>query len=88
MDRLGKTYGNLMVDLRAGNAKLAARAERIVVLATGCSDGEARDALQAAGGEVKPAILAQLTGDPVEDARRALAAAGGDLRAALSRRAG
>jgi N-acetylmuramic acid 6-phosphate etherase len=88
MVRLGKTYGNLMVDLRAGNAKLAARAERIVVLATGCADAEARAALRQAGGEVKPAILALLTGAPAAEARRALDAAGGNLRAALSRRAG
>jgi N-acetylmuramic acid 6-phosphate etherase len=88
MVRLGKTYGNLMVDLRADNAKLAARAERIVVLATGCSDGEARAALREAGGEVKPAILALLSGAPVAEARLQLDAAGGNLRAALSRRAG
>ena len=57
MIRLGKTYGNLMVDVRASNEKLRARSRRIVALATGASDEEIEAALAATDGEVKNAIL-------------------------------
>lgn len=83
MIRLGKAYGNLMVDLRATNDKLAARAVRIVMQATGCDAETAARALDGAGQEVKLAILSLLTGEPAEIARRRLAAAGGVLRDAL-----
>jgi N-acetylmuramic acid 6-phosphate etherase len=83
MVRLGRTYGNLMVDLRATNEKLRARCHRIVTLATG-ADREAVDrALAAAGGAVKPAILALLTGLAPEPAARLLAEHGGRLRDAV-----
>ena len=45
MIRLGKTYGNLMVDVRASNEKLRARSRRIVALATGAGDAAIEDAL-------------------------------------------
>lgn len=83
MIRLGKAYGNLMVDLRATNDKLAARALRIVMQATGCGAAEGEAALARAGQEVKLAILTLLTGEAVEAARARLAAAEGVLRAAL-----
>ena len=57
MVRLGKTFGNLMVDLRATNEKLRERAIRIVQAVTGADRGVAEDALLAADWEVKPAIL-------------------------------
>jgi N-acetylmuramic acid 6-phosphate etherase len=57
MVRLGKTYGNLMVDLRAWNAKLADRSERILMETTGVPREEARRALDAADGRVKVAIV-------------------------------
>ena len=57
MIRLGKTYGNLMVDVRASNEKLRARSRRIVALATGADDAEIEAALAATDGEVKNAIL-------------------------------
>ncbi|MGH8915579.1 MAG: N-acetylmuramic acid 6-phosphate etherase [Acidimicrobiia bacterium] len=83
MVRLGKTFGNLMVDLRATNAKLKDRARRIVAQATGAGAEEVELALDAAEGEVKVAIIMLLTkGDP-ETARRQLAAGDGVERKAL-----
>ncbi len=84
MVRLGRTFGNLMVDVRAGSEKLVDRARRIVATAAACSPAEAAGALESAGGEVKTAIVALLTGlDPAESRRR-LAAANGVVRQALS----
>ena len=57
MIRIGKTYGNLMVDLRAASAKLVDRGERIVMSVTGGSRDEAREAITAAGGSVRTAIV-------------------------------
>ncbi|GGF58706.1 N-acetylmuramic acid 6-phosphate etherase [Marmoricola endophyticus] len=85
MVRLGKTYGNLMVDLRATNEKLTARSWRIVHDATGAADDEVDDALADAGGEVKTAIAVLVAGVDVDTARAALVDAGGVLRAALLR---
>ncbi|MFG2969236.1 N-acetylmuramic acid 6-phosphate etherase [Streptomyces sp. NPDC048288] len=84
MIRLGKTYGNLMVDVRASNAKLRARSRRIVALATGASDEEIEEALGATGGEVKNAILVILAGVDGPLAARLLEESGGRLRAALT----
>ncbi len=80
MIRLGKTYGNLMVDLRATNAKLAARSERIVAEVCHLSRSEAREALDAAGGVVKVAIVMQMRGLDRGDAEALLAEAHGVLR--------
>ncbi|MFJ3883560.1 N-acetylmuramic acid 6-phosphate etherase [Streptomyces sp. NPDC090077] len=85
MIRLGKTYGNLMVDVRATNEKLRARARRIVALATGAPDAEIEAALAATGGEVKDAVLVVLGGVDGPEAARLLAAADGHLRDALAR---
>ncbi|MFJ9733147.1 N-acetylmuramic acid 6-phosphate etherase [Streptomyces sp. NPDC101171] len=84
MIRLGKTYGNLMVDVRASNAKLRARSRRIVSLATGAPDEEIERALTEAGGEVKNAILIVLAGVDGPRAARLLEESGGHLRAALA----
>ncbi|GGW53285.1 N-acetylmuramic acid 6-phosphate etherase [Streptomyces xantholiticus] len=84
MIRLGKTYGNLMVDVRASNDKLRARSRRIVALATGASDEEIESALEATDGEVKNAILVILSGVDASTASTLLARASGHLRAALS----
>lgn len=84
MVRLGKTYGNLMVDLRAVNSKLVARSERIVSELTGL-DGSAAEALLAdCDGEVKTAIVAHLLARSPDEARELLARADGHLRRALS----
>lgn len=87
MIRLGKTYGNLMVDVRASNAKLRARSRRIVALATGAGDPEIERALTESGGEVKTAILVLLADVDGPAAARLLADSGGHLRAALARAA-
>ncbi|PRH75648.1 N-acetylmuramic acid 6-phosphate etherase [Streptomyces solincola] len=83
MIRLGKTYGNLMVDVRASNEKLRARSHRIVALATGAPDGDIAAALDAADGEVKQAVLALLAGVDADTAAGLLTKSGGHLRAAL-----
>ncbi|MFF0224905.1 N-acetylmuramic acid 6-phosphate etherase [Streptomyces sp. NPDC004629] len=83
MIRLGKTYGNLMVDVRASNDKLRARSRRIVALATGAADEEIVRALTETGGEVKNAILAILAGVDGPTAARLLKQSDGHLRAAL-----
>ncbi len=57
MIRLGKTYGNLMVDLQAWNAKLVDRGERIVMEVNGVSREQARAAIDGAGGSVRTAIV-------------------------------
>ncbi|MGW6542025.1 N-acetylmuramic acid 6-phosphate etherase [Streptomyces massasporeus] len=84
MIRLGKTYGNLMVDVRASNDKLRARSHRIVALATGAEDKEIEEALTATDGEVKNAILTILAGVDGPTAARLLAESDGHLRAALA----
>jgi len=83
MVRLGKTYGNLMVDLRPTNVKLRARAVRILRLVTGVDDDRAKLLLQESGWQVKTAILMQLSGISAAKARRRLKAAGGVIRRAL-----
>ncbi|WP_392966018.1 N-acetylmuramic acid 6-phosphate etherase [Streptomyces sp. LN245] len=88
MIRLGKTYGNLMVDVRASNEKLRARSRRIVALATGASDEEIERALAATDGEVKNAILTILGGVDGPTAARLLEDSEGHLRAALAASAG
>jgi N-acetylmuramic acid 6-phosphate etherase len=88
MIRLGKTYGNLMVDLNASNEKLRDRSERMVSELAGVSRGEAAGVLGRCGGEVKTAILVIRRGLGVEEARGALLAAGGQLRGALESSSG
>ena len=83
MVRLGKTFGNLMVDVQATNIKLQERARRIVCQATGVREPVAERALDAAEGDVKVAILTLLTGSDVSQARRSLRAHHGSLRQAL-----
>ncbi|MEU1020319.1 N-acetylmuramic acid 6-phosphate etherase [Streptomyces sp. NPDC005900] len=83
MIRLGKTYGNLMVDVRASNEKLRARSRRIVALATGAGDEDIEAALAATDGEVKDAILTLLGNVDGPRAAELLRATDGRLRAAL-----
>ncbi|MBO6602166.1 MAG: N-acetylmuramic acid 6-phosphate etherase [Roseicyclus sp.] len=85
MIRLGKTWGNLMVDVTISNRKLADRAEGILREATGCGAEEARDLLARSGGSVKLAILMQITGKDADAARADLEAERGFLRKAIKR---
>jgi N-acetylmuramic acid 6-phosphate etherase len=84
MVRLGKTYGNLMVDVVATNDKLRARVRRIVAAASGAPPERVEAALDDAGGDAKVAIVSLVRGMDAEAARAALAAAGGDVREALA----
>jgi len=79
----GKTYGNLMVDLRATNTKLVARSRRIVMDLTGLSEEAAGKLLARCDGELKTAIVAQLRSVGPQEARRLLDQANGHLRRAL-----
>ncbi len=83
MVRLGKTYGNLMVDVRANNEKLRDRAARIVSEITGASGASARAALEASGWETKVAVLMLMSDIDAQDARALLDRTRGRLRAAL-----
>jgi N-acetylmuramic acid 6-phosphate etherase len=85
MIRLGKTYGNLMVDLRATNKKLEDRSERIIMEVCDLPREDARALLDRAGGTVKTAIVMHFLGGSREDAERALAEAGGVIRRAVKR---
>jgi N-acetylmuramic acid 6-phosphate etherase len=83
MVRLGKVYGNLMVDLRATNAKLRQRAVRIVAAAGRADDRRADAALGEAGGRVPVAIVMLRLGIDAKAAAARLDHAGGSLRRAL-----
>ena len=80
---LGKTFGNLMVDLSATNEKLRRRATGIVQMATGLDEAAATSLLQASGGDAKLAIVVARTGLSPAAAQSRLDAAGGSVRGAL-----
>jgi len=84
MVRLNKVYGNLMVDLKATNAKLVRRAIRLTSFATGASEEAARAVLAQCDFHVKVAIVALSKNIPVEQARALLENARGSVRAALA----
>ena len=83
MIRLGKTYGNLMVDLRATNNKLKDRSQRIVIEVCGVTRERARDLLEAADKSVKTAIVMHKLGVDRDGALAALERAGGVIRRAI-----
>lgn len=83
MVRLGKVYGNLMVDVRATNKKLEGRAVRLVQHATAAGAEEAAQALAQAGGSVKTAMVMLKLGIGAEEAAARLQRAGGHARRAL-----
>jgi N-acetylmuramic acid 6-phosphate etherase len=86
MIRLGRTYGNLMVDVVASNAKLRARAKRAVELATDASPDEAEAALADARGDAKVAIVSLLLGVGADEARMRLKTARGSVRRSVDER--
>ena len=86
MTRLGKVYGNRMVDLQPRSAKLRARAERLVAELGGVGPARAQSALRAAGGHARLAIVMVRRDLPAGAAARALRAAGGSLRLVLEQR--
>lgn len=83
MARLGKIYGNRMIDLQPRSAKLRARAERLVAEVAGVRPARARTVLAAARGSVRLAIVMARRNLPAAAAARALRAAGGSLRTVL-----
>lgn len=83
MIRIGKTYGNWMVDLRATNVKLKDRSIRIVSGITGLDRQRAESLLARCDGEVKTAIVSQALGIDRTEAQQRLKAAGGRLRVAI-----
>jgi len=83
MIRTGKVYGNLMVDLRPGSAKLRERSERIVMSVTGLARRPARRLLDRARGHVKIALLMHLRGLEFTPAGKLLKCCGGSLRQAV-----
>jgi N-acetylmuramic acid 6-phosphate etherase len=84
MIKLGRTWSNLMVDLVATNSKLRARMLRILQEATGADEEACAAALEAADGELKPALVHLLSGAGVTQARAALHEADGRVAAALA----
>lgn len=83
MVRLGKCYENLMVDMKATNAKLVDRGTRMIGTLTNLPRDEARDLLGRAQGHVKLAVVMHKLGVDVEAAREKLEAAEGNLRRAV-----
>jgi N-acetylmuramic acid 6-phosphate etherase len=83
MVRVGKTYGNLMVDVRSGSAKLKDRARRMVATVAGVSPDQADDLLRRSKSHVKAAIVMGRLGVSYTEALRRLRAAGGFMRTAL-----
>jgi N-acetylmuramic acid 6-phosphate etherase len=83
MVKLHKVYGNLMVDVKATNAKLRRRSVALTVTATGRSEAEATAAVDAADGSVKCAVLMLRHGLDAHSSAQALARVDGNLRKAL-----
>jgi N-acetylmuramic acid 6-phosphate etherase len=83
MVKLGKTFGNLMVDVAPSNEKLRARARTAVALATAAPDDQVNTAMAAADGDAKVAIVSLLAGVDAETARSRLSAARGMIREAV-----
>ncbi len=84
MIRFGRTYSNLMVSMRATNAKLRGRTLRILREATGAGEQDCADALAAADGDLKVALVTLLAGTDPEHAATALTNARGHVRTALA----
>ncbi len=84
MVQIGKVYENLMVDMKASNAKLVDRGARMVATLTGVSREEADALLRQADGHVKVAVVMHGRGVDAETATKLLQAGNGNLRAALS----
>ena len=84
MIKMGKVYGNLMVDLKATNEKLVHRAVSIVRQAAGAEEAEARAALEQCGFSCKTAIIMLLLGLNAEEAEAALNAADGRISRAVA----
>ena len=85
MIRLGRTYGGLMVGVMPGNDKLRERARRNVVIASGASEERVDEALEAAAGDARVALVSLLAGVDADAARSRLEASEGSVRKAAGR---
>jgi N-acetylmuramic acid 6-phosphate etherase len=83
MVRIGKTFGNRMIDLQPTNEKLRIRSRRILRELAGVDDATARSLLEASSGRLKPALVAALAGVDHGEAERLLAGHGGHVRLAI-----
>ena len=83
MIRLGKTYGNMMVDLMMTSKKLEERAKKTVMMVTGISYEAAAEVLAKTNGHVKPALVMTLSNVSLEQANEKLKKANGFVRKAL-----
>ena len=84
MIRLGRTYGGLMIGVAPNNEKLRERARRNVVLASGESEERVDEALEAAEGDARVALVSLLAGVDATDARSRLEASDGSVRKATA----
>jgi N-acetylmuramic acid 6-phosphate etherase len=84
MIRLGKVYGNMMVDLQMTSRKLEERSKRVVMMVTGVSYQKASDVLIEANGHVKTAIVMTLAGIGAVEAKKRLEEHDGFVRQALA----
>ena len=87
MVKLGKTYGNLMVDLRPQNAKLRDRSMRILIALTNVGIEEAKKVLTSSGGDLKLALVMELCGIGAERARELLATHNNSVKDAVRNQA-
>ncbi len=83
MVRMGKVWGNLMVDLQAWSDKLKARSCRILTMTTGCTFEDAVEVLNKADGDLKTAIVMNVLGVDIDRAKKLLLANNGKVRGAL-----
>jgi N-acetylmuramic acid 6-phosphate etherase len=83
MVRIGKTFGNRMIDLQPTNQKLRIRTRRILRELAGVEDDQAVELLEQTGGRLKPALVMALAGVDVETADRLLEDFGGQVRRAI-----
>jgi len=84
MIRMGKVFGNMMVDLQMNSRKLEERAKKTVMMVTGIDYPEATAVLKKAGGHVKTAIVMNLGGMDENEARRKLKTSDGFVHGAIS----
>lgn len=83
MIRMGKVFGNMMVDLKMTSRKLEERSKRIVMMTTGLSYDKAAELLKQADGHVKTAIVMELGGVDKAEAQKRLSESGGFIRQAI-----
>lgn len=83
---LGKTYGNLMVDLKPTSSKLVDRAKRIIMNMCGVGEEEAASLFSEAGGNLKVAVVMKLRGLSLDESVDLLRKSGGSLKRALGNR--